>query len=203
MKMDRMLVSILLLLGLMFWYFPEGVSASQSCSGCHPSMKPYTLPDSPPADLLLALTTPCFQYGRLLQEWYYVEELFVTTEHHIEILEGERYHVEPLRSQLVASREFYNESIKEPVTSLAGFQQITGKLRFDVGKVYRDAKAKRIEYKSRSVFGFILIGTIFILFLIITGWRVAAGSGEVHPTKTKLGYDDLKEREAKEKEIAE
>lgn len=179
--------------------------SQSTCSGCHPSMaeKPVMLPDSPPADLLLGLTTPCFQYGRVLEEWYYVEELFVTTEHHLVELEDARYYVKPLYEQLAASRELYRETIKESVVSLADFKQKTGKLRFDVGKIYRDAKTKRIEQRNRTVFGVIVLGTIFILFLLITGWRVTSGSGVVHPVKTKLGYDELKRLEAKEKETSE
>jgi len=156
--------------------------------------EPMRLPDSPPADLLLGLTNPCFQYGRVLEEWYYVEELFVTTEHHLVELKDARYYVKPLYEQLAAFRDLYRETIKEPVVSLADFKQKTGKLRLDVGKIYRDVKSKRIEQRNRTVFGVIVLGTIFILFLIVTGWRIASGSGVVHPPKTKLGYDELKPR---------
>ena len=152
------------------------------------------LPDSPPADLLLGLTNPCFQYGRVLEEWYYVEELFVTTEHHLVELKDARCYVKPLYEQIAAFRDLYRETIKEPVVSLADFKQKTGKLRLDVGKIYRESKIRRIEQRNRTVFGFIVLGTIFILFLIVTGWRIASGSGVVHPAKTKLGYDELKPR---------
>jgi hypothetical protein len=181
--------------------------AAQSCSSCHAAMAetPVTLPDNPPADVLAALSTPCAQYGRILEEWYYIEELFVTTEHHLLALHEDRYHVEPLAQQLVDSRALYRAAMQKPIRSLAEFQQITGKLRFDVGKVYREAKAHRQEQGGRFVFGIILIGTLGILFLMVTGWRVASGSGIVHPTETTLGYDALQQQAAEqpEEEVAE
>ncbi len=205
MKNIHRLLTIFLFTGIITFGSTFDSLSQQSCSGCHPSMaeESFKLPDSPPADLLLGLTTPCFDYGGLLEEWYYVEELFVTTEHHLVELEEARYHVEPFYEQLLASREYLREVVKEPVISLVDFKQKTGKLRFDVGKIYRDVKTKRIEQRSRNVLGAIILGTIFILFLIVTGWRVISGSGVVHPTKTKLGYDELKQLEAKEKEAAE
>ncbi len=180
-------------------------AAEPQCSGCHISMaaNPIKLPDSPPANLISALQMPCKQYSRVLEEWYYVEELFVTTEHHLEVLEHDRFHLESLKEQLVSSRDLLRATIKQPVVSLADFQQKTGKLRFDVGRIYRDAKAKTIEQRDRDVFGIVLICTLLMLFIIVTGWRVSSGSGIVHPTKTKLGYDDYMEQLANEKEAAE
>lgn len=199
------LFTILLFTGVITFGSTFNSLCQQRCGDCHTSMaeKSFKLPDSPPADLLLGLTTPCFDYGGVLEEWYYVEELFVTTEHHLVKLEEDRYHVEPFYEELVASRDYLREVVKEPVVSLADFKQKTGKLRFDVGKIYRDVKARRIEQRSRNVLGAIILGTIFMLFLIVTGWRVISGQGVVHPAKTKLGYDELKQQEAKEKEAVE
>ncbi len=180
-------------------------ASEPTCSSCHASManEPMKLHGSPPADLLLALNTPCYNYGRVMEEWYYVEELFVTIEKHLVELEEARFHVEPMYEELVASRDYYREIKQQPIVSLAEFVQKSGKLRFDLGKVYRVAKEKRIDQHNRTVFGVMVIFTLFILFLIISGWRVASGSGVIIPTKTKLGYDDLKEQEAKEKETTE
>ena len=205
MKYVRKLFTIFLLTGIITFGSTFDSLSQQKCGDCHFSMrkKSFKLPDLPPADLLLGLTTPCFDYGGILEEWYYVEELFVTTEHNLVELKENRYHVEPFYEQLLASRDYLREVVKEPVISLADFKQKTGKLRFDVGKIYRDVKTKRIEQRSRNVLGFIILGTIFILFLIVTGWRVASGSGVIHPSKTKLGYDELKQMEAKEKEAVE
>jgi hypothetical protein len=161
---------------------------------------PVKLPDSPPADILLALSSPCFDYGKVLEEWYSVEELLVTTERHLVALEEDRYHVENFFEELVASREYLNESVKQPLVSLTDFRLKTGKLRFDLGKIYREAKARRIEQRDRDVFGFMIIGTLFLVFLIVSGWRVASGPGIVNPTKTKIGYDELKALEAQGKE---
>ncbi len=174
----------------------------ENCSSCHASMAdtPMMLPDSPPADLLLALSTPCFDYGKVLEEWYSVEELLVTTEKHLIALEHDRFHLHHYFDELVSSREYLNESLKQPLVSLADFRMKTGKLRFDIGKVYREAKIRRIEQRDRDVFGFVVIGTLFILFLIVTGWRVTSGPGVVNPAKTKLGYDELKQLEAQGKE---
>ncbi|MFC1556875.1 hypothetical protein ACFL5L_02695, partial [candidate division KSB1 bacterium] len=175
------------------------------CSSCHASMahEPLILAESPPADLILAQTTPCFQYGRVLEEWYYVEELFVTIEHHLTELEEDRYHVEPFIEELTGSRDFYREVKNKPVVSLANFVLDMGKLRFDVGKVYRPVKERRIDQKNRDMLGVFILGTIVLLFFVVTGWRIASGNGIVNPTLTKLGYEALKEKEAKEKEISE
>jgi len=205
MKNAYKLIALFACVNALILCFASAGMSQQTCSGCHPSMaeQPVRLPDSPPADVLLGLSDPCFQYGNVLGEWYYVEELFVTTERHLAELEEARYHVEPLYRQLVASRELYRETVKEPLVSLADFRLKTGKLRYDVGKIYREAKTKRIEQRNRTVFGVIILGTFFMLFLIVTGWRLASGTGVVNPTRTKLGYDALKQAEAKEKEAAE
>lgn len=170
--------------------------AGPQCSGCHPSMadNPMKLPKAAPADLLLALQTPCFNYARVLEEYYYIEELFVTIEHHLVDLEHDRYHMEPQFIELETSRDLYREVKKMPITSLEAFVQQTGKLRFDVGKVYRVAKEKRIDQHNRNVFGIMILGFFFVLFLIVSGWRVASGRGVVHKPRTTLGYDDLMEQ---------
>lgn len=184
----------------------HGASADEPrCSACHASMmdEPMMLPDSPPADILRGFTSPCFHYASVLEEWYSVEELFATIEHHLFILEEDRYHVEPLYEQMVDSRNFYREMLNAPVISLADFKIKTGKLRFDLGKIYRTVKEKRVEQRSRDLFGIIVLGTLFLMFIFVTGWRIAAGKGVVHPRETTLGYDTLQEQaEAKEKEVS-
>ncbi|MCP4724049.1 MAG: hypothetical protein GY863_03385 [bacterium] len=193
---------IILAVTAVLFTFGNPAFCQENCSSCHASMvdNPIKLPDSPPADLLLALSTPCFDYGKVLEEWYSVEELFVTTERHLTALEHDRFHIENFFEELVASREYLNEAVKQPLVSLTDFRQKTGKLRFDIGKVYREAKIRRIEQRDRDVFGYVILGTLFLLFLIVSGWRVASGSGEVNPVKTKLGYDELKQLEAQGKE---
>jgi len=205
--------SLLVLAAVVLSGATTSFAAGPKCSGCHPSMakEPMQLPETPPADLLLAMTTPCFNYAKVLEDYYYVEELFVTIEHHLADLEEDRYHVEPLYENLVSSRDYYREVKKQPVISLDEFILKTGKLRFELGKVYRLAKEKRIDQMNRNIFGVFVLATLFILYLIIAGWRTASGSGVVHPPKTKLGFDDLQEQgleavldqEAKEKETTE
>ncbi|MFC1477582.1 hypothetical protein ACFL6L_03840 [candidate division KSB1 bacterium] len=194
----------LILFTLMTVSIPVSAQAPK-CGGCHADMvkNPIALPEAPPADLLLALNTPCFNWGKVLEEWYYVEELFVTIEHHLIELHDARFHVEPWYEELEASRDYFRTVQQEPIVSLADFRTKTGKLRYDVGKVYRTVKEKRIEQQNRTVFGIILLIILFTLILVVTGWRIASGTGVVYKPKTKLGFDDLKEQEAKEKEEAE
>ncbi|MFC1734337.1 hypothetical protein ACFL6I_28875, partial [candidate division KSB1 bacterium] len=127
----------------------------------------------------------------------------ISKEHHLTELEEDRYHVEPFIEELTGSRDFYREVKNKPVVSLANFVLDMGKLRFDVGKVYRPVKERRIDQKNRDMLGVFILGTIVLLFFVVTGWRIASGNGIVNPTLTKLGYEALKEKEAKEKEISE
>ncbi|MFC1554725.1 hypothetical protein ACFL7D_08840 [candidate division KSB1 bacterium] len=185
-------------------FFSYGI-CGQNCSGCHPAFsdEPFYLPDTPPGDLISGQSTPCFDLSKIYEEWYYVEELFVTIEQHLVNLEEDRYHVVEIFDELKGSRDLYRETIKEPVVSLDNFILKSGKLRFDVGKVYREVKTHKIEQRDRDIFGIVVLSTLFVLFIIITGWRVASGNGEVNPRRTTLGYDELMEQEAKEKEAAE
>ncbi len=198
--------SSVLALAVILLLISTSVFASDpQCSGCHASMAdtPKMLPETPPADLIEALMTPCYNYGRVLEEYYSVDELFVTIEHHIEALEADRYHVHPLLEELEPSRNYFRVIKNEPLVSLTDFRMKSGKLRFDLGKTYRIVKEHRIDQRSRDVLGFFMLGTIFLLILVVTGWRVSSGSGLVHSRKTNLGYDDVMEQGGIEKILEE
>ncbi len=157
----------------------------QSCSSCHASMaeKPFQLKGTAPADLMNALSTPCYDYGKVLEEWYYVQELFVASEALVHYLEGKRLHATAQLKSLRTARDKYRILISKPVTSLASFKAETGALRYEVGKVYRELKASRIGMNAKNVYGVLVLATFVLLFLIVTGWDKSSGHGVVNPSR--------------------
>ena len=201
--MNRFKIIPQLMLGMalvaMLTLFPNGADAAR-CSDCHPAMleKPFYLQGDPPLDIMSAFYSPCFDYNRVLEEWFYTESLFNTIEMHFEDLVRARVDIEDFEHNLQTYRDLYRQFKSLPVESADGFKRRAGGFRYQMGKTYSEVRAAGLELNGRTVFGVMMLATIFLIILFVAGWRIASGPAEVHPDRSneEISSDDIKEEEA-------
>lgn len=177
-KFCTLFIVVLLTMG---FFSPEAYSAN--CSDCHPAMleEPFYLTFEPVVDVMSVFYSPCGDYNKVLEEWYYTESFFTTMESHFDYLHAKRVELEDFRHNLQKVRDLYRDFTVQPVTSLADFKRRAGGLRYEMGKTYSEVRHASLGISDRNVFGIIILFTLFLLIMFITGWKIAAGPAEVHP----------------------
>jgi hypothetical protein len=159
-----------------------------NCSDCHPALldKPFQLTGNPPLSVMSSFASPCNDYNRTLEEWYYTESFFNTIEGYFVELEKGRVEISDFQKSLALARDQYRRFLSKPVTSLAEFKKRASGLRYEMGKTYQEVKVQQTGLYSRNVFGIIIIATLFIFIALTIAWKIVSGPAEVHPPHPEI-----------------
>jgi hypothetical protein len=198
MKMKNIFGGTILILSMVFLFAFNSAYAGK-CSDCHPSIlkEPFRVKPLPVIDPMSIFYSPCNDYNKVMEEYYNTRSFFTTIEINYEYLEAKRVEVADFRRNMSQIRAAFREFEASPVISSADFKRRAGGLRYEMGKTYSEIRLFKIDLAGRNVFGVIVVGTLFIMLMLIIGWRIASGPAEVHPPHPEIVKGHKPEAEVK------